>query len=196
MQRQKCDLRLMFSVHDVSHIPTVGKSLIIVAVVDDVLHFRIFEDDGKTFVNTDEKLPVALASPASRRSQEAARACGFPMSLRRTRKPPGHRRWVCHTDLRSHPTSVHHQIRAKIPSRKLSHGRVPVDTSGLARPSSGNDRTAYIVGLFVLDAYVNDLIKMNIGERAKYLFPQTPGIGSAFIQVRHLMIYSGHATMK
>ena len=50
-----CDLRLMSSVNDVSGIPTEGKSLIIVAVVNEVLHFRIFDGDGKMVVDTDEK---------------------------------------------------------------------------------------------------------------------------------------------
>ena len=45
----------MSSVNDVSGIPTAGKSLIIVAVVDHVLHFRIFDGDGKVVVDTDEK---------------------------------------------------------------------------------------------------------------------------------------------
>ena len=49
-----CGLRLMPSVKDVSGIPTVGKSLILVAAVDQVLHFRIFDDDGKMVVDTDE----------------------------------------------------------------------------------------------------------------------------------------------
>ena len=50
-----CDLLLMSSVNDVSGIPKAGQSLIIVAVVDQVLHFRIFDDDGKVVVDTDEK---------------------------------------------------------------------------------------------------------------------------------------------
>ena len=49
------DLRLMSSVNDVSGIPTVGKSLIIVATVDNVLRFRIFDGDGKVAADTDEK---------------------------------------------------------------------------------------------------------------------------------------------
>ena len=44
----------MSSVKDVSGIPTVGKNLILVAAVDQVLHFRIFDDDGKMVVDTDE----------------------------------------------------------------------------------------------------------------------------------------------
>ena len=49
------DLRLMSSLNDVSGIPTEGKNLIIVAAVNNVLHFRIFDDDGKVVVDTDEK---------------------------------------------------------------------------------------------------------------------------------------------
>ena len=49
-----CGLQLMPSVKDVSDIPTEGKNLIIVAAVDQVLHFRIFDDDGKMVVYTDE----------------------------------------------------------------------------------------------------------------------------------------------
>ena len=50
-----CDLQLMSSVNSVSGIPTEGKNLIIVATVDNVLHFRIFDGDGKKVVDTDEK---------------------------------------------------------------------------------------------------------------------------------------------
>jgi hypothetical protein len=49
------DLRLMSSVKDVSGIPTEGKNLIIVAAVDQALHFRIFDDDGKKVVDEDGK---------------------------------------------------------------------------------------------------------------------------------------------
>ena len=49
------DLRLMSSLNDVSGIPTKGKDLIIVAAVNNVLHFRIFDGDGKVVVDTDEK---------------------------------------------------------------------------------------------------------------------------------------------
>jgi len=49
------DLRLMSSLNDVSGIPTEGKNLIIVAAVNHVLHFRIFDGDGRVVVDTDEK---------------------------------------------------------------------------------------------------------------------------------------------
>jgi tetratricopeptide (TPR) repeat protein len=49
------DLRLMSSLNDVSAIPTEGKSLIIVAKVNNVLHFLIFDGNGETIVDTDER---------------------------------------------------------------------------------------------------------------------------------------------
>jgi tetratricopeptide (TPR) repeat protein len=49
------DLRLMSSVKNVSGIPAAGKDLIIVAAVDKMLHFRVFDGDGKSVVDTDEK---------------------------------------------------------------------------------------------------------------------------------------------
>jgi hypothetical protein len=49
-----CDLRLMSSVKDAGDIPGGGKNLIIVAAVNRVLHFRIFDGDGKMAADTDE----------------------------------------------------------------------------------------------------------------------------------------------
>ena len=49
------DLRLISSLNDVSGIPTEGKDLIIVVAVNNVLHFRIFDGDGKVVVDTDEQ---------------------------------------------------------------------------------------------------------------------------------------------
>ena len=51
----------MSSVKDVGGIPTEGKNLIIVAAVDHVLHFRIFDGDGKVVLDTDEKRLAAQA---------------------------------------------------------------------------------------------------------------------------------------
>jgi hypothetical protein len=51
-----CDLRLMPSVKDVGDIPTAGKDLIIVADVDGVLYFRMFDGDGKIVVDWAEGL--------------------------------------------------------------------------------------------------------------------------------------------
>ena len=95
-----CDLRLMSSVNDVSGIPTAGKNLIIVAAVDKVLHFRIFDDDGKAVVDTDEKR-LTEQGPANRRSQEATRELVASPRAYREREGPGHHR--CHINRRSHP---------------------------------------------------------------------------------------------
>ena len=60
-------------------------------------------------------------------------------------------------------------------------------------PHLGNDRTAYIIGLFGTGRwYLNELILQNIGERAKYFRKD---------EVRYhrgptSMIYSGHATLR
>ena len=53
--RKEFDLRLMSSVNDVSDMSTDGKNLIIVASVQNVLHFRIFDADVNMVVDTDEK---------------------------------------------------------------------------------------------------------------------------------------------
>jgi predicted acylesterase/phospholipase RssA len=51
------DLR-MYSLNDISEVPTKGEDLIIVAAVNNMLHFRIFDGEGKRVVDTDEqKLP-------------------------------------------------------------------------------------------------------------------------------------------
>ena len=52
---ERFDLRLMSPLNDESGIPIEGKNLIIVAAVNNVLHVRIFDGDGKVVVDTDEK---------------------------------------------------------------------------------------------------------------------------------------------
>ena len=49
------DLRLMSPVKRIKDIPTEGKRQIIVADVDKVLHFRVFDEKGNLVVKTDEK---------------------------------------------------------------------------------------------------------------------------------------------
>ncbi len=49
------DVRLIPTAKDVRDIPTGCKGVIIVASVDNVLHFRIFDRDGKLVVETNEK---------------------------------------------------------------------------------------------------------------------------------------------
>ena len=48
------ELQLMSSLNGVSGIPTEGKNLIILAVVDQVMYFRIYDGVGRMVVNTDE----------------------------------------------------------------------------------------------------------------------------------------------
>jgi tetratricopeptide (TPR) repeat protein len=57
------DLRLMPELNDVSGLPSQGRDLLVVAAVDRVLHFRIFDDDGKMVVDTDEKRLTGRAGP-------------------------------------------------------------------------------------------------------------------------------------
>jgi hypothetical protein len=57
------DLRLMPEVNGVGLIPTEGKNLIVVADVDRVLHFRIFDGDGDMVVDTDEKRVTERVGP-------------------------------------------------------------------------------------------------------------------------------------
>jgi hypothetical protein len=59
-------------------------------------------------------------------------------------------------------------------------------------PRMGNDRTAYVVGLYgVGRRYVHDLMLQNLGERARYIREWI-----RFHPRPTSMIYTGHATMK
>jgi hypothetical protein len=49
------DLRLMSSMNEISGMPPEGRNLIVVATVSKELHIRIFDSNGKTVVETDEK---------------------------------------------------------------------------------------------------------------------------------------------
>jgi hypothetical protein len=51
-----CDLRLMSAVTDATGIPPTGKSLIIVAPVDHVLQFRIFNGDPRIRIHAQTRL--------------------------------------------------------------------------------------------------------------------------------------------
>jgi hypothetical protein len=53
--REKFDLRLMSVADGESRIPTEGKNLVVVAAIDQVLHFRVFDSDGNRVVDTDER---------------------------------------------------------------------------------------------------------------------------------------------
>jgi hypothetical protein len=49
------DVRLMPSLKNVHAIPTAGRALLVVAAVNNVLQFRIFDGNGKRVADTDEK---------------------------------------------------------------------------------------------------------------------------------------------
>jgi hypothetical protein len=49
------DVQLMPALKDASGISTAGKNLVIVAAVNNVLHFRVFDDNGTVVVDIDEK---------------------------------------------------------------------------------------------------------------------------------------------
>ncbi len=94
----ECDLRLLCLVTDVNGIPTAGKSQIIVAVVDHVLHFRIFNGDGKVVVDTNKK--VDGTSPQDRSFPQVTREPVAPSRAYQEREGPDHHR--CHINRRSH----------------------------------------------------------------------------------------------
>jgi Heparan-alpha-glucosaminide N-acetyltransferase, catalytic len=50
----ECDVRLMSPVKQAGEIPADGKNLVIVAKLDSVLHFRVFDPDGKVVADGDE----------------------------------------------------------------------------------------------------------------------------------------------
>ena len=102
------DLRLMPSLKDVSGIPANGKNLIVVAAVKKVLHFRIFDTDGKLAVDTDEtkstekaqeveKLRTRLESLWSSRAQELTRS-DKDLIISAVTSIVGDTRWVGQTD--------------------------------------------------------------------------------------------------
>jgi hypothetical protein len=186
---QTCDLRLMSSVNDVSGIPTVGKNLIVVAVVDHVLHFRIFEADGTAIAYADEKL-----LPGQARQIEDLRkqleSLWPPHELTQNEKV----RVIAAVKSIVGRTRVQKLIRfaRKSPREQFARVRKQLVEWGWYVPHLGNDRTAYVIGLHGTGRlYVNGLLLQNIGARAEYLIDELrfhPGPTS--------MIYSGHATMR
>ena len=80
------------------------------------------------------------------------------------------------------------QILQKVPAMV----RCQLEDRGWKVPHLGNDRTAYIIGLFGNGRwYVNQLMRQHMGKRAKYFRDRIrihPGPTS--------MIYSGHATIR
>jgi hypothetical protein len=86
----------------------------------------------------------------------------------------------------------------KPPREQLRVVRATVDHHLIERgwrvPRLGNDRTAYIIGLFGVGRhYINELMLQNMGERARYF---RDVIHPRFHPGPTSMIYSCHATMK
>jgi hypothetical protein len=186
---QGCDLRLMSAANDVSAIPTVGKSLIIVAVVDHLLHFRVFEDDGTVVVNTDEtRLPQQARLIEDLRKQ--LESLWPPHKLTENEKV----RVIAAVRSIVARTLLQKLIRfaRKSPREQLAKVQYHLVNWGWNVPHLGNDRTAYVIGLFGTGRlYVNGLIVQNIGDRAKYFRE-----GLRFQPRPTSMIYSGHATLR
>jgi hypothetical protein len=100
---------------------------------------------------------------------------------------------------------LHDQVKAlaslqktanpEAPARRMETDRgkrAPESSRFYIDTGAGNDRTAYVIGLFGTGRlYINDLIMQNIGERARY-FRDTIRLHPGPTP----MIYSGHATMK
>src|SRR5262249_16714279 len=57
------ELRLIRPLNDEGSVPKAGKGLVVVAEVKGVLHFRMFDRDGKMVVDTDETELKAKAGP-------------------------------------------------------------------------------------------------------------------------------------
>jgi multidrug efflux pump subunit AcrB len=60
---EETDFRVLTSLNGVNSIPTTGNNQVLVAVVNDVLHFRAFDASGKMIVDTDEKKLEAESRP-------------------------------------------------------------------------------------------------------------------------------------
>jgi hypothetical protein len=72
------DLQLAPALNDVKDIPGKGTDRIVVASVQNVLHFRVFDGDGRTVVDTDEgKLP-AQAGPIADLKQQLQNLWSLP----------------------------------------------------------------------------------------------------------------------
>ncbi len=90
--------------------------------------------------------------------------------------------------------AVLHEVKALVGLERIAIPEAhPVSTSvPYIDTGLGKDRTAYIIGLFGTGRqYLNELMRNNIGERARY-FRDTIGLHPGPTP----MIYSGHATVR
>jgi hypothetical protein len=83
------------------------------------------------------------------------------------------------------------------PARRVIHGvydvlSEPLRTGRWAVPRLGNDKTAYVIGLYGTGRwYIHALMRQNFGERAKYIRQRI-----RFHPRPTSMIYTGHATIR
>ncbi len=62
-RRSGPDLRFLAALKDAREIPLAGTNMFVVAAVKDVLHFRVFDNDGNMVVDTDETKLAKHARP-------------------------------------------------------------------------------------------------------------------------------------
>jgi hypothetical protein len=187
---QRCDLRLMSSVNDVSGIPTVGKSLVIVAMVEQVLHFRIFDDDGTVSANVSERvLPAQARHIEDLRKQLETLWPPHELSYNEKARVIAAVRSIAGRA----PLQKLIRLARKSPREQLARVRQQfVHWGWWKAPHWGNDRTAYVIGLHGTGRlYVSSLILQYLGRRARFLHQ-----GLRFHRGPTSMIYSGHSTIK
>ena len=97
------DLRLMSELNDVSRIPTEGKNLVVVAAVDQVLHFRIFDGDGKMVVDMDQKRLTERVRPLEDLRNQLLELVASPRADQEREGPGNRRRHINHLSRPSHP---------------------------------------------------------------------------------------------
>ena len=94
---------------DTADIPTSGKNLIIIALVNNVLHFRIFDASGKLVESTDEKSLTGRETAGSRVSETDSGAFGTIRILAQATEVgllgKSHRSSVSHTKISSGQSS-------------------------------------------------------------------------------------------
>jgi hypothetical protein len=183
------DLRLMSSVNEVSDIPTVGKSLIIVASLGHALHIRIFEDTGYV-VNSDVKWLTEKARQIEDLRKQLENLWP-PHELTKNEKV----RVIAVVASIFGRTLPQRLIRfaGELPRELLARVQYQLVEWGWNVPHLGNDKTTYVIGLFGSGRWyvTTEVIKKNIGKRAKYFRD-----GIRFHRGPTSMIYSGHATMR
>jgi hypothetical protein len=71
IRENEADIRLIVA-SDVNSIPTKGENLIVVAAINNVLHFRLFDDRGQVVMDTDETKLPERAKPIASLKKELA----------------------------------------------------------------------------------------------------------------------------